>query len=81
MKSNLNQVAPGKLAVTALMLLAWPALLLMLGGDARWVEGWFFAAWFVSLFSTVIGWLYRKDPALLAERYRRSGGGQRGCDE
>jgi protein-S-isoprenylcysteine O-methyltransferase Ste14 len=75
-----SPVGPGKLAITALMLLAWPGLLLVLGGDARWVEGWLFAAWFVALFSTVIGWLYRKDPALLAERYRRSGGGQRGWD-
>jgi protein-S-isoprenylcysteine O-methyltransferase Ste14 len=75
-----NQVSPGKLVATALMLLAWPGLLLVLGGDARWVEAWLFAAWFVALFSTVIGWLYRKDPALLAERYRKSGGGQRGWD-
>jgi protein-S-isoprenylcysteine O-methyltransferase Ste14 len=80
MKIDVNQVSPGKLVATALMLLAWPGLLLVLGGDARWAEGWLFAAWFVSLFSTVIGWLHRKDPALLAERYRKSGGGQRGWD-
>jgi protein-S-isoprenylcysteine O-methyltransferase Ste14 len=75
-----SRVSAGKLAATALMLLAWPGLLLVLGGDARWPEGWIFATWFVALFSTVIGWLHRKDPALLAERYRRSGGGQRGWD-
>jgi protein-S-isoprenylcysteine O-methyltransferase Ste14 len=73
-------VGLGSLAATILMLFAWPALLLVLGGDVRWLEGWLFAAWFVALFSTVIGWLRRKDPALLAERYRRSGGGQRGWD-
>jgi len=75
-----SHVGAGKLAATVVMLLAWPALLLVLGGDARWLEGWLFAAWFVALFSTVIGWLHRKDPALLAERYRKSGGGQRGWD-
>jgi len=75
-----SPVSMAKLVATAFMLLAWPGLLLVLGGDARWFEGWIFAAWFVALFSTVIGWLYRNDPALLAERYRKSGGGQRGWD-
>jgi protein-S-isoprenylcysteine O-methyltransferase Ste14 len=80
MTIDVNPVSPGKLVATALMLLAWPGLLLVLGGDARWLEGWLFAIWFVALFSTVIGWLYRKNPALLAERYRKSGGGQRAWD-
>jgi protein-S-isoprenylcysteine O-methyltransferase Ste14 len=80
MSTGESPVTPGRLAATALMLLAWPGLLLALGGDARWLEGWLFAAWFIALFSTVIGWLYRKDPTLLAERYRRSGGGQPGWD-
>jgi protein-S-isoprenylcysteine O-methyltransferase Ste14 len=75
-----NPVSLGRLAGTALMLLVWPGALLALGGDARWAEGWLFAAWFVTLFSTVIGWLYRHDPALLAERYRHTGGGQHGWD-
>jgi protein-S-isoprenylcysteine O-methyltransferase Ste14 len=68
--------------VSALLLLgsavyvaAWPALLLVLGGDARWVQGWLFAAWWIGVCTTVIAWLYRKDPALLAERYRRPGTG------
>jgi protein-S-isoprenylcysteine O-methyltransferase Ste14 len=55
--------------------------MLVLGGDGRWLEGWLFAAWFLGLCATVIAWLYRKDPALLAERYRRPGsGGQSGAD-
>jgi protein-S-isoprenylcysteine O-methyltransferase Ste14 len=53
----------------------WPTLQLWLSGDWRWVEGWVFAIWFVALCTASIGWLYRKDPALLAERYRRPGGG------
>jgi len=56
-------------------------LLLGLAGDGRWLEGWLFAGWFLGLCATVIVWLYRKDPALLAERYRRPGsGGQEGRD-
>ena len=67
-----------KLAGAALYIVALPALLLLLGGDARWIEGWLFAAWFVGLCATVITWLYLKDPALLAERFRRPGTGGQG---
>jgi protein-S-isoprenylcysteine O-methyltransferase Ste14 len=74
-------VSPLRLAGTALYLAAWPALLFVLAGDWRWLEGWLFTAWFMGLCVTVILWLYRKDPALLAERYRRPGsGGQKGWD-
>ncbi|HTP51851.1 MAG TPA: isoprenylcysteine carboxylmethyltransferase family protein [Anaeromyxobacteraceae bacterium] len=64
-----------KLLATALYLLAWPALTLGLSGDWRWTEGWLFGLWFLGLCATCIGWLYRKDPALLAERFRRPGSG------
>ncbi len=51
--------------------------MVVLGGDVRWVEGWIFGGWFVAMCGSVVGWLYHKDPALLAERYRRPGtGGQ-----
>jgi protein-S-isoprenylcysteine O-methyltransferase Ste14 len=79
--SATNLVSPLRLAGTALYLAAWPALLFVLAGDWRWLEGWLFSAWFVGISATVIVWLYRKDPALLAERYRRPGsGGQKGWD-
>ena len=74
-------VSPFKLAATGLYLLFWPALLFVLAGDWRWVEGWIFSAWFVALCTTCIVWLYRKDPGLLAERYRSPGsGGQKRWD-
>ncbi|MDB4964431.1 MAG: Isoprenylcysteine carboxyl methyltransferase, partial [Myxococcales bacterium] len=72
-----RRVSPPKLALTALYLLAWPALILWLSGDWRWLEGWTFGCWFVAVCTSTIVWLYRKDPALLAERYRKPGtGGQ-----
>ncbi len=80
------QVAAGtistlRLAGTAIYLLAGPALVLALSGDWRWLEGWIFGAWFVLMCATCIAWLYRNDPALLAERYRRPGtGGQKAWD-
>jgi len=75
-------VSPLKLAGTVLYLLVWPALIFVLAGDWRWIEGWLFGGWFVALCSTCIVWLYRKDPALLAERYRKPGtGGQQAWDK
>src|SRR5262245_59069638 len=74
-------ISPLKLVGTAIYLLVWPALILALAGDWRWPEGWIFGAWFVVMCATCIAWLYRKDPALLAERYRRPGsGGQKAWD-
>jgi protein-S-isoprenylcysteine O-methyltransferase Ste14 len=68
-------VSPLKLILTAPYLLLWPALVLLLAGDWRWPEGWAFDAWFLWTCTSVILWLYRKDPALLAERYRKPGSG------
>jgi protein-S-isoprenylcysteine O-methyltransferase Ste14 len=75
------KITPLKLAATGVYLLVWPALQLWLRGDWFWIEGWIFGVWFVALCTTCIVWLYRKDPALLAERYRRPGtGGQSRAD-
>jgi protein-S-isoprenylcysteine O-methyltransferase Ste14 len=73
-------MSPLRIAFTAVYLCAWPALLLLLAGDARWPAGWLFSVWFVGLCVTVTVWLYRKDPELLAERYRPGAAGQRGWD-
>jgi protein-S-isoprenylcysteine O-methyltransferase Ste14 len=70
-----------RLIATAAYLAALSGLPLWLSGDWRWLEGWIFAAWFVALCAGCIGWLYRHDPALLAERYRAPGtGGQSRAD-
>jgi protein-S-isoprenylcysteine O-methyltransferase Ste14 len=77
-----HPVSPLRLAGAALFIVTWPALMFALAGDGHWPEGWLFAVWFLGLCATVIVWLYRNDPALLAERYRRPGsGGQKGRDQ
>ena len=77
-----DTVSPLKLAGTAVYIAAWPALMFVVAGDANWLEGWLFTVWYVGLCTTVIVWLYRNDPALLSERYRRPGSGdQRGRDQ
>lgn len=66
-----RRASPRRLAGSALYVAAWPALMLALGGDMGWLEGWIFAGWLVGLYATITIWMYLKDPALLAERSRR----------
>lgn len=57
-------------------------MILFLSGDWLWLEGWLFNIWFLSISFATIIYLYRKDPALLAERYRKPGSGdQPGWDK
>ncbi|NLI12399.1 MAG: isoprenylcysteine carboxylmethyltransferase family protein [Peptococcaceae bacterium] len=76
-----NSMTLGRIIFTLVYILLFPALLLLLSGDWLWVEGWIFSVWFTALcFSTIIH-LYRHDPALLAERYKKPGtGNQKGWD-
>ena len=62
-------------------LLGLPALVLWLSGNWRWVEGWIFGVLYSTVMAATLLWLYYKDPALLAERFRRPGtGGQSRSD-
>jgi protein-S-isoprenylcysteine O-methyltransferase Ste14 len=71
----------GKIIFTLIYILIFPALLLLLSGDWLWAEGWIFSIWFTALCFTTIIHLYRHDPALLAERYKKPGtGNQKGWD-
>jgi hypothetical protein len=66
-----------KIGFAFLYILLFPTVLLLLSGDSTWPEGWIFSVWFILLcFSTILH-LYRKDPALLAERYKQPGSGNR----
>ncbi len=68
-----TKLTAGRLVLTAIYILIFPALVLILSGDWHWVEGWIFDIWFTALCATVIIYLYLKDPALLAERYKQPG--------
>jgi protein-S-isoprenylcysteine O-methyltransferase Ste14 len=70
-----------KIVFSFLYILIFPALILLLSGDLFWPAGWIFCTWFVSLCFSTILYLYRKDPALLEERYKQPGAGnQEGWD-
>jgi protein-S-isoprenylcysteine O-methyltransferase Ste14 len=73
MRTEKNKLTAGRMALTAIYILIFPALILLLSGDWLWVEGWVFNIWFLALCATTIIYLYRQDPALLAERYRQPG--------
>ena len=64
-----------KVILAFLYILVFPALILFLSGDFAWPEGWIFSIWFIFLCFATILYLYRKDPALLAERYKQPGAG------
>jgi protein-S-isoprenylcysteine O-methyltransferase Ste14 len=65
-----------KMIVSAfLVILLFPALLFALAGDFFWPEGWIFSLLLLALSYSTILYLYRKDPTLLAERYKKPGTG------
>ncbi len=64
-----------KITFAFLYILLFPAILLVLSGDVTWPEGWIFSIWFIVLCYATILYLYRKNPALLAERYKQPGTG------
>jgi protein-S-isoprenylcysteine O-methyltransferase Ste14 len=56
--------------------------MLFLSGDWLWPEAWIFGLWLVIFSMIVIIYLYRRDPALLAERFKKPGTpGQKGWDK
>ena len=68
-----NKGMAGKMVLAFVYILIFPALLLFLAGNWLWPEGLIFSAWFIALCFTAIIYLYIKDPALLAERYKPPG--------
>src|SRR5262249_32191738 len=65
-------LTPGGLVLSAAVTLAgFPAVILLTAGDWRWLEGWIFSLWLDAMVLSNMLYLYRKDPALLAERARR----------
>lgn len=82
MKTPKQTITPTKLLLTVVYILMFPTLILVLSGDGRWAEGWIFSIWFTLLSIRTIVYLYRNNPELLAERYKKPGsGGQSNWDK
>jgi protein-S-isoprenylcysteine O-methyltransferase Ste14 len=82
MATEKNQLTRVRMILTVIYILIFPVLILFLSGDWLWIEGWIYNIWFVLLCALVIVTLRVKDPALLAERYKKPGtGNQKGWDK
>ena len=79
MATETSKVTLIRIIQTIFGLLLLPALVLFLSGNWLWVEGWVFGLWFIVMCSIVIVYLYRNDPALLAERYKQPGAANQIC--
>ena len=74
MATEAPKMSPLVFAINLLIsTLFFPVLILWLGGNVRWVEGWIFSLWFVIMLSFNMIYLYVKDPALLTERTKAPG--------
>jgi protein-S-isoprenylcysteine O-methyltransferase Ste14 len=70
-----NKYTLGQVIITCIVTgIFFPAVILLLAGDLGWVEGWIFGLWFDVMCLSSIIYMYRNDPALLAERSKRPGG-------
>jgi protein-S-isoprenylcysteine O-methyltransferase Ste14 len=76
MSTPAPQLSLTTFVLTVVWILLFPALLLLLGGNPRWAQGWVISIWFLALCFSTIAYLYIRDPGLLAERYRQPGSGQ-----
>jgi protein-S-isoprenylcysteine O-methyltransferase Ste14 len=64
----------GGFIVTVLMTgLFFPAIIMIPAGNWLWLEGWIFSLWFDAMVLSTLIYMYRHDPALLAERSRAVG--------
>ncbi len=74
-------LSAGKIIFTIIYLMFWPAIIFLLAGNWQWKEGWIFSIWFLCMCISIIWYLFKKDPALLNERYKVQGsGGQKKQD-
>ncbi len=81
MASKKIHLTTGQILLTLFYLLLLPAAIFLLSGDWFWPEGWIFSLWYLILCLSALSYLYRKDPALLLERFQKPGtSGQKGWD-
>ncbi len=82
METEKPKITKIRLFLTIIYILIFPAILLFISGDWFWIEGWIFSIWFLALSFGAVFYLYRKDPDLLLERFRRPGtGGEKRWDK
>ena len=73
MSKTKSKVTVFQLIYSALYILLLPFLIFLLSGDWLWPEGWVWCIWYLTLCTLVMVYLYRNDPGLLAERFKKPG--------
>jgi protein-S-isoprenylcysteine O-methyltransferase Ste14 len=51
-----------------LVIMFFPAVIILLSGNLLWLEGWILSIWFDLMMLINIIYMYKKDPALISER-------------
>ena len=64
-----------QIVFTFIYILIFPALFFIISGNWFWIEAWIFALWYTALCGSVIVYLYKNNPSLLSERYKKPGDG------
>lgn len=70
-----NKILTAQILFTLLYMGFWPILYLIIAGDWYWIEAWVYEVYFFAMTLSVMVYLYFKDQALLAERFRMLGSG------
>lgn len=74
MTTENNKLTVGRFIFSSIItILLFPAVILFLSGNLFWLEGWIFSLWFDAMVLSNMIYLYRNDPALLAERSKAPG--------
>ncbi len=83
MATKSNQMSAWKFWLNVVVgALFYPGAILLLAGDWLWAEGWLFGLWMDAMFVSIMIYMYRHDPALLAERAKAPGAdNQKGWDK
>jgi protein-S-isoprenylcysteine O-methyltransferase Ste14 len=69
-----KKITLGSFIFTAVITcLFFPAVIMFVSGNWLWWEGWLFSLWFDAMVLSTLIYMYRHDPALLAERSKGIG--------
>jgi protein-S-isoprenylcysteine O-methyltransferase Ste14 len=75
MPNEIKKLTAVQIIQIASFIIIFPAIFLFLAGDLYWIEGWIFIIWFIVMCFAIGAYMYRHDPALLAERQKMPGAG------
>ena len=72
---NIEEKYPiGRLiCLSILVILFFPAVIILLSGNLLWIEGWILSLWFDLMMLSNIFYMYKKNPALISERLNAHG--------